>query len=245
MQWYRADLHIHSVLSPCGDLGMSPSKVAAAALKQNIDIIAITDHNSALNLATYKTVLEKAGIVLIPGIEIQTSEEIHLIALFDCIDSALAFGEKLYDSLLPLENDPDFFGDQVVIDAFENIIKFESRALINSSVWSFDETCKKLMDYDTIVYPAHVNATAFSVIGQLGFIPPDLNFSAVEITAKGNKKQILQQFPFLADYQIIRSSDSHYARDIGSGLTEFFLERPTFQEIKRAITQQDGRKLSS
>lgn len=241
MKWFRADLHIHSVLSPCGGLEMSPSNVADQAEKKGIDIIAITDHNACYNLPAYKKVLENKGLVFIPGVEIQTSEEIHVIALFNSIEATLDFGDKLYQSLLPVKNDPDYFGDQVVIDEDENIKRIVDKALINSSTWSFDETFQQLSDYDALVYPAHVDALSFSVIGQLGFIPPHLNINTIEITAKGDINKLLKDFPYLSQYGVIRSSDAHYLDRIGSGFTDFFLEEPSLNEIRKAVLNRDGR----
>ena len=244
MQWYRADLHIHSVLSPCGGLEMSPNNLVKIAQEKHLDILAVTDHNSCLNLKAYHQVLARNNIVLIPGVEIQTSEEIHLIALFNSINDAEHFGQILYDSLLPLDNDPDFFGDQVVVDADENIVDIVPKALINSSIWTFDEACEHLNNYDCLYYPAHVDATSFSLIGQLGFIPPYLNLKAVEITAKGDVDSIKASMPFIKDFAIIRSSDAHYLKKVGSGYTEFYLEEPSLSEIRKAINGSSNRKIN-
>ena len=129
MRWIRADLHIHSVLSPCGGLEMSPADLISRLKEYKIEWFAITDHNSMANCPAYAAVAAKAGMAFSWGVEIQTSEEIHLLAYFDDHQKAQVFDNELYSSMLPLPNDPDFFGDQVVIDENENILRVEQLAL--------------------------------------------------------------------------------------------------------------------
>jgi len=244
MRWYKADLHIHSVLSPCGDLSMSPQTVMKKANEKELDLIAITDHNSMLNCTTYEQVAKQYGLNFLCGMEIQTAEEIHLVTLFDDFETGKEFGELIYISLLPVANDPEHFGDQVIIDEKNNIIKFEEKALINSSILPLDEIVKLANSYNAFVFPAHVDAESFSIISQLGLIPDYLEFDACGITAKGNRKDILAKFPQLKEYQLIRNSDAHYPDDIGSGATLFYLDVPTISELKKACRFEHGRKIS-
>ena len=241
MKWFKADLHIHSVLSPCGSLEMSPKSVMNYAKKEELDIIAITDHNSMANFSSYKSVADRYDITLLCGMEVQSSEEIHTIALFDDISKAKEFELLLYDSLLPIENDSDYFGDQVMIDEHENIIGFEKRALINSSIWSFDETLQKIFDYEGFAFPAHVDADTYSVIAQLGFIPENDNILAVGVTAKCILKDVIDSYPYLKKYALIKNSDAHYLKDIGSGFTHFFLKEPTIEQIKLACLEKQNK----
>jgi len=236
-------LHIHSVLSPCGGLEMSPVALVKRAKEMGLDIIAITDHNTMANCSSYHRVAEREDVNFINGVEIQTAEEIHLIALFDESEDALNFDHELYDSLLNIPNDPEYFGDQVVIDADENIIRCEERALLNSSKWTLDEALKRVRKYNGFCYAAHVDAKTYSIIGQLGFIPDDLKLDAVGITAKSNREEILELYPYLKKYALIKSSDAHYLADIGSGYTMFWLEIPTLSEIRMACEGIQGRKI--
>jgi 3',5'-nucleoside bisphosphate phosphatase len=245
VQWYKADLHIHSVLSPCGGLEMSPSALVNRAKELKLDIIAITDHNTMANCPAYKQVVEKENIKLICGVEIQTAEEIHLVALFDDDADILDFDRELYDSLLNIPNDPDYFGDQVVIDAEENIIRCEEKALINSSVWTLEEAIQKVHEYSGFCYPAHVDAHTFSVIGQLGFIPGDLKLDAIGLTAHAVLEDVIKKYPYLEKYALIRSSDAHYLADIGSGYETFWIEKPTIEEIKMACDRVGGRRIKN
>lgn len=245
MRWFNADLHIHSVLSPCGDLNMSPDIIINHLLEKHIDIFAITDHNRMLNYPAFLKKATENNLTCLLGIEVQTQEEIHLIALFDSFEKGKAFETELYDSLLPLKNDPDYFGDQVIIDEYNQILGFEEKALINSSIWSLDETVEKIIQYNGFCFPAHEDAPAYSIIAQLGFIPKYLDFPAIGISAKCNTENLFTNYPILKKYTLIRCSDAHYPQDIASGFTKFFLERPTVQEISLACRGLEGRKLLS
>ena len=247
MRWFKADLHIHSVLSPCGGLEMSPQAVMEQAQQNHIEIIAITDHNSLANCLEYEKIAKEFGIKLIYGVEVQTAEEVHAIVLFDKWLEAKEFGDNLYNSLLPIENDPDFFGDQVVINAAEEIVRLEERALINSSMWTFEEMLDMVDAYNGFVFPAHIDATAYSVIAQLGFIPEHKSIIAVGLTAKCDIDKLLAVYGYLEKYTFIRNSDAHYLAQIGSAYTEFYLEEATVAEIIKACKREDGRmtKISS
>jgi 3',5'-nucleoside bisphosphate phosphatase len=242
MDYYKADLHIHSVLSPCGGLEMSAKNLIEAVKNAGISIIALTDHNSMANCAVYEKVAQQNNIRLIYGVEIQTAEEIHLVALFNNNTEALEFDKLLYDALLPVLNNPDYFGDQVVIDEQENIIRFEEKALINSIQWSLEETVAKLKQYDTFIFPAHIDAETFSIIGQLGFIPPHIEFDAFGITAKCNLEEFLNKNRYLKNKPFIRNSDSHYLNQIGSAFTNFYIEQPCLSEIRFACQKMGDRK---
>ena len=244
MRWFTTDLHIHSVLSPCGGLEMSPVALMKRAQDLKIDWIAITDHNSMANCPAYEKVAGDFGIAFTWGVEIQTAEEIHLLAYFDNNSQAQEFDKLLYGSLLPLQNDADFFGDQVVIDENENIIKLEERALINSSLWGIDEAVEMIRSYDGYCMPAHIDATANSIISQLGFIPNPELFDAFGITAKCDVDAYKKQIPYLKTNSLIRSSDAHYLADMGSGWTKFFIETPVMEEIMLSVSGTDGRLIS-
>ncbi len=221
---------------------MSPRNVIHTVKEMKIDIIALTDHNTFSNCDVYEKVCRQNDVVFIYGVEIQTAEDIHLIALFANRKEAMAFNDELYRVLPNVKNNPDFFGDQVIIDENENIVRFEDKVLINSIAWTLDETCKQLDKYDCFYYPAHINAETYSIIGQLGFIPPDLNFSALEITAKCELNKFLNTYPHLGTKTFIRSSDAHYLNEIGSGFTRFYLEEPTIKEMRFACQNIGDRK---
>jgi len=213
------------------------------ARELGIDWIAITDHNSLANCPAYEKVAEEFGIAFTWGVEIQSAEEVHVLAYFEDASSAKKFDKKLYDSLLPIANDPEFFGDQVIIDENEGIINVVERALINSSVWTIDEVVDRVKSFGGFIVPAHVDADVNSIYSQLGFLPEPDQFDAYGITAKVNIEVIFGRFPGLRGKCLIRSSDAHYLADLGSGKTELYIEKPCLTELILAHAGIDGRKI--
>jgi len=245
MQWYKADLHIHSVLSPCGGLEMAPVALMKRAAECGIDWLSITDHNSMANCPAYAEAAKRAGIHFTWGVEIQSSEEIHILAYFDSPESAQAFDLELYNSLLPINNDPDYFGDQVVIDENENIIRMEQRALINSSLWDISQVAERISAYGGYAVPAHIDASVNSIISQLGFMPGEPAFEVFGITAGLNVSDWIARQPYFANRSLLRASDAHYLADIGSGYSMLLLDKPGVAELKKAALKQDGRELKA
>lgn len=221
---------------------MSAKSLMKALSEAGITIAAITDHNSLANCSTYEYHAHQCGITFIYGVEIQTSEEIHLIALFGNKAEAESFDKELYQALLPLKNNPDFFGDQVIIDKSEDIVRFEEKALINSVSWTLEETVRRLRLMDTFIFPAHIDADTFSIIGQLGFIPPEIEFDALGISAKCDLDKLISQHTYLEGKTFLRNSDAHYLSQIGSGFTSFYIEKPTLSELRFACQKSGHRK---
>ena len=242
MKWYKADLHIHSVLSPCGSLEMSPKAVIKKAKEESLDIIAITDHNSLLNCPAYSYYASKENILLIYGVEIQTSEEIHIIALFPNWELAKQFNDLLYRSLLPVKNDPDYFGDQVVVDKDENIVKFLDTALINSSIWNYEETIENIIKYEGVYFPAHINAPNYSVLSQLGFIPNYPELYASEIILKENIQDFTSKNPQFSEMNLLTNSDAHYLKDIAIAFSYFYLDQLTIKNLFSLIKNKKKKK---
>jgi len=241
MRSFRADLHIHSVLSPCGGLEMSPSALVGKLQKLGIQWFAITDHNSMANCPAYAAVASRNGLYFSWGVEIQTMEEIHLLAYFDDPAQAKDFDRELYSSLLPLNNDPDFFGDQVIIDENENILRLEPRALINSSTWDLATAVEQIEAFGGLAVPAHIDATVNSVISQLGFMPAYPDFEILGITAGLNLADYLRDHPELGRKAFLRASDAHYLADLEHGSCVIHAEDATLQELLLAARKIDGR----
>jgi len=242
---YKIDLHNHTVLSPCGGLEMSPGAVIERAKQLGLDILAITDHNSCKNCKAYYEIGKQNGIEVICGVEIQTIEEIHVVALFPDVEEAMKFDKTLYKALLPITNNPDFFGDQVIVDKDENIIGFEEIALINSVIWDFETTVNKVKEFDSICFPAHIDAQRNSVLSQLGFLPLNIPIDGIGITAKCDVKSFMSANNYLNGLTVVRNSDAHYINDMGSGTCFARLEEPTFAELKKAFGRQEGREIIS
>ena len=231
MPWYKSDLHIHSVLSPCGSLEMSPSSVIQRACEEKLNVIAITDHNTLRNSEAYRSVGEKQGIYCFFGSEIQTSEEIHIVGLFDSKEDADNFQRLLDSALPPLLNDPDFFGDQVVIDADENIVCFEDKLLLNSVLWDLEETLENIINCNGFPFLSHIDAASFSITSQLGFFPILEELPAVELTANTTNSKAEEMFPPVKQLAILRNSDAHYLKDIGKSHTYIFMEEPSVKNL--------------
>jgi PHP family Zn ribbon phosphoesterase len=222
---------------------MAPESVMLAARDQHLDIVSITDHNSMQNSLVYRQSAQKHHLSYIFGVEIQTGEEIHLIALFDDWTLAEEFNDELYQSLIPIKNDPEFFGDQVVIDQQTNILKFEEKALLNSSTWSVEETVHKVREKHGFIFPAHVDHDSYSILSQLGFIPEELELTALGISASCDIDKLLAVHPQLSQYSLIRNSDAHYLKDIGAGFSEFYLQEPSLAEIVKACRKEGTRSV--
>ena len=219
---------------------MAPLALMQRAAECGIQWLAITDHNSMANCPAYAEAAKRAGIYFTWGVEIQSSEEIHILAYFDSPDNAQAFDIELYNSLLPINNDPDYFGDQVVIDENENIIRMEQRALINSSLWDISQVAERISAYGGYAVPAHIDASVNSIISQLGFMPAEPAFEVFGITADW-----ISQQPYFANRSLLRASDAHYLTDLGSGYSMLLLEKPCVAELKKAALRQEGREIKA
>ncbi|MBN2172648.1 MAG: PHP domain-containing protein [Bacteroidales bacterium] len=241
MDFFRADLHIHTVLSPCASLEMSPGRIVEEAVNKQIDIIGITDHNSTKHCELVKKLGYKKGLFVLSGVEITTREEVHCLAFFEDIDS-LSEMQKFIDRYLPvIQNDVNRFGYQVIVDEHENILEIEERLLIvalNSGIKKIEE---KVHELNGIFIPAHVDRFSNGIFSQLGFIPPDLNFEALGITRNASVDSVRERFNIQEEIALIKNSDAHQPEIIGSGFSEFFIEEISFSEIKMALGKKRGR----
>ncbi|HHF53113.1 MAG TPA: PHP domain-containing protein [candidate division WOR-3 bacterium] len=235
------DLHIHSTLSPCGSLEMSPTAIVNRAYELGLNLIAITDHNAIENGYYASKIAKRFDINIIYGLEAQTEEEIHTLVFFDTYEQAHEFYKVIYPKLPDISNVPEHFGDQVVVDENDEIIRAEKKLLLNSLTMSIDELYSLVKDYGGLCMPAHVDRESYSIIAQLGFIPEHLDFKAVEISYMATEEEILERFPFLKKYTLVSFSDAHYLKDIGRVYTEFYLSSPSIKEIKKALKKEEGR----
>ena len=243
-QWYRADLHIHTVLSACAELTMGPRDIVLAAEEKGLDIIAITDHNSVANTGAVIQAAIGHELTVIPGMEVATSEDVHIICLFPNQNRAQSFQEFIYQHLLDGYYDDSLYGPQIICDEDENIIDKEHKLLAFSTDVSMAHVYDQAIKGGGIAYPAHVDRRAYSALHALGHIPKDIPFSAVEISRRMYVEEAVRRFPELGRYQIITASDAHDIQDIGKAITFFFLEKPTFSEIKMAFERRNGRRIS-
>lgn len=237
---FKADLHIHTCLSPCTELDMSPKGILKAAKEKKIDIIGICDHNSSENSLAIMNAAKKMNINVFPGMEVTSQEEVHVLALFDEIENALKLQEHVYDKL-PGENDEEAFGKQVIVNEKEEVLGFNNKLLIGATTIPLEKIIKIIHSLDGIAIASHIDRESFSIIGQLGFIPDNLELDALEISPAITPEEAKKRYS--KDYPITCSSDAHYPDDIGKSFTSFLLKDGTVAEIKKALKNEDGRKL--
>lgn len=231
----HADLHIHTVLSPCGDLEMSPVNIICTAQKKGLQLIGITDHNSTRQALIIRDYGRSKGIFVLTGTEITTEEEAHCLAFFPN-DERLAEFQAYLDIHLPfIPNNPEKFGYQVVADTSEQIVYEEKKLLLTALDQNIGQVEKKVHELQGIFIPAHIDKTRFSILSQLGFIPTDLHCDALEISSHTTYTKFLSEHPELETAAFIQSSDAHYLPDIGRVSTSLVLENLTFENIGQAI----------
>lgn len=239
---FTADLHIHTCLSPCGDLQMSPQKIVAQVLRQNIDIIAICDHNSAENIRPVMKAAEGKSVVVLSGLEVCSREEIHVLAIFDNLESALGLQTLVYQHL-PGKNDPDAFGLQVVANECDEVVGFQERLLIGATELSIEQVVAEIHGRGGLAIASHIDREAYSVIGQLGFVPESVKFDALELSSHMSYENALVKLPACTGYTFVKNSDAHFIDDVGKNVSGYLLERPSFQEIVKALRNEDGRRV--
>jgi 3',5'-nucleoside bisphosphate phosphatase len=241
MRFYKADLHIHTLLSPCGSLEMSPANIIAKAKEKKLDIIGITDHNSTRHCRLIQKMAAREGITVFCGAEVTTREEVHCLAFFDNNDSLDAFQHFLEKQLPPVKNDVHRFGYQVVIDEEENIIDEEEHLLITGLHADLETVNKKVHNLGGIFIPAHVDRAFCSLISQLGFIPPDIEADALEISRFMTVDELITKHKIKKNFTFLRSSDAHMPEEIGRSYSQLWLEAPSLEEFRMALKNENGR----
>ncbi|NPD46393.1 MULTISPECIES: PHP domain-containing protein [unclassified Lentimicrobium] len=238
---FRADLHLHTVLSPCGDLDMSPSQLVEHAHLRGIQIMGITDHNSTKHARLVRDLAAKVNIFTLCGAELTSKEEAHLLCFMPNDEKLQLLQDFIDENILKIPNNPKYFGEQLVVNEKEEIISEEEYLLINAIDKDVDEIGEFVMHNGGFFIPAHVDRPAFSLTSQLGFIPPDIKCTAIEISKRSSEEELLSQFPYLKGRSFIQSSDAHYVEDIASAFTNFYLKEANFEEMKKAFSKLDGR----
>ena len=205
----KADLHLHSCVSPCGDLFMSPKAIVETLEAKHIQLAALTDHNTAMNVPAFAICCREHNIAALYGMEAQTAEELHCLALFPKIEDALNFCAAWYDMLPNVINKPEKTGDQVYVDENDAILGEVEKYLITSASVSLDELEKQVHKLGGLVIPAHVDRPSFSMTSQLGCVV-DGNWDALEFVKPDAAPPLLP-----SPYPVTTSSDAHYIEHIG------------------------------
>ena len=238
---FLADLHVHTCLSPCADWEMSPRKIIQRAGEAGMDILAICDHNSAGNAPPLIHLGKESGITVFPGMEICTREEVHILALFDKMKQARTLQEIIHATLEGVNN-PEIFGYQILADKDDYVLGEEPRLLLGASSLTLNQTVDTIHNLQGLAIAAHIDRPAFGILGQLGFIPPDLALDAVEISpltwASPERHSLLDKISIPS----IVSSDAHSLKQIGRGHTIFKSDAsgtgaPRLVDISKALRQ--------
>ena len=224
----KFDLHIHSCLSPCANLEMAPSEIVRKAMESGMDGIALTDHQSARNTPAIAECARRAGLKCLFGMEVQTAEEVHTLAIFDTVEQALGMTDWVYAAMPKRVNDPETFGDQPVVTWDDDIVEMEWRILAMGCRRTIPETAAKVRELGGLYIAAHVDRANHSVLGTLGAIPRPLVdteiqpggglfFDAVELSRTADESAWL---PKVEGYAVTRSSDAHNIEDVARVWTE-------------------------
>ena len=213
MSRYYYDLHIHSCLSPCAEDDNTPNNVAGMAKLSGLDIVALTDHNSVKNCPAFFEAAERYELIPIAGMELTTSEEIHVICLFEMLDDALRFGEEIDRRRLPVKNRPDIFGEQLILDGEDNLIGNEENLLSVATDISVEALPELVREYGGICYPAHIDRDSGGIVAILGTLPDNLGFRTVEFRDAGNIKSYSERFD-LSGMTTVTNSDAHFLEGI-------------------------------
>ena len=217
---YYYDLHTHSCLSPCADNGNTPCDLLGMASISGINILALTDHNSTLNCPAFMTAAKNYGIVAVPGMELTTSEDIHVVCLFKTLDDAMRFGEYVNGHRLLFENRPDIFGEQLILDENDCKIGEEKHLLPNATNISIEDVYAVVDDFGGVCYPAHIDRPSNSVMAILGTFPTHLPFHCFEVRDERNINYYVENYSLDGKIPIV-SSDAHYLSDIRDGKNYF------------------------
>jgi hypothetical protein len=222
---------------------MTPAKIVNEAGLKNLAMIAVADHNSAANASAVMKAAAKTGLLVIPGIEVTTAEEVHVIGLFAEINAALSMQELIYDHLLPGENDEELFGIQVEANEFDEVEGINNRLLIGATTLGLEDVVTAIHLRGGLAVAAHIDREAFSITSQLGFVPPDLNLDALEVSKHMSLGQAIRHFGEYERFPFYTASDAHDLEEIGSSPTLFRVRRSSMEELKKALRFEEGRKV--
>ena len=239
---YKADLHIHSCLSPCGDWDMSPKRIIKKSLEVGLDLIAICDHNTVENAGVAMREGDRQGVQVLPGMEVCSKEEVHVLALFEELDQALEMQSYVYANL-PGENKPEVFGCQVVANENDEVLAENPRLLIGATRLGLHDIVKKNHELGGLSFCSHVDRPAYGIMNQLGFIPADLALDGVEVSRHVKLADAHKTVAGIEKFSCITSSDAHFLDDIGKVWTVFQIAEPTLAEIRKSLLQQQGRRI--
>lgn len=222
------DLHLHSCLSPCGDNDMTPNNIVNMASILGLDVIAVSDHNSARNLPAVMRVAEEANVLVVPAMELCSAEEIHVLCLFPTLDEAMHCSAEVHDFLPPIKNKAAIYGEQLVLDENDEVVGEEPYLLINALMLSLDELLPLVKKYNGLAIPAHVDKDAYSITASLGLIPPEYGFPCIE---QKNPDAVVS-----FEGKRISNSDAHYLEHIHEPIHFLEIEEFSAEAVIKALS---------
>lgn len=238
---FRADLHIHTCLSPCADAAMRPTAIIEEARRRKLDMVGIADHNSAENVPAMQAAGRAMGVPVLGGMEICSSEEVHVLAFFDDDDALFAMQEIVYDNLIG-RNDEAYFGEQRLIDEHDAVIGATDRLLIGATLLGVNDIVGSIRGLGGLAIASHVDREAYGLISQLGFVPQGLPLNALEVSWRCSPADAEAYRGY--GLELIRSSDAHYLSDVGRVWTTFRIEAPRIGELAMAFEGREDRRVS-
>jgi 3',5'-nucleoside bisphosphate phosphatase len=238
----RADLHIHSVLSPCAAAEMTPAAIVREAVNRGLDMIAICDHNAAANAGATQRAAH-ASIAVFAGIEISTREEAHILGIFPSAEAAEQVAAVVRETLPELKNPPKWMGPQRIMSAGNRTLGRETRMLSAASDYSLTRAVALIHEHGGLAIAAHVDRPSFSVTSQLGMLPDDVAWDAIEVSAAAVARSQTEGFVHYG-LPLLASSDSHSLDEIGCCSTLFEVAEASFAELQLALLGRDGRRCS-
>lgn len=234
------DLHLHSCLSPCADDDMTPNNIVNMALLLGYDIIAVTDHNSCQNAPAVVRAGEANGLTVVPGMELCTAEDVHVICLFPTVEAAISFDRFVSERMPRIKNRPEIFGRQTVMDENDAVTGEEDILLLNASAIGLNSVRETARRFGGTAFPAHIDRNAYSVLANLGGIPPEAGFTAAEISLKGNVRALLKQYGDLEKMHLLSNSDSHTLEDMPDRSASVILPEKTSECLISILEGKNG-----
>lgn len=219
------DFHIHTCLSPCGGEDNTPNNVVNMAKLLGFDVIAITDHNTCGNVRACQKVAEKVGIIVIAGMEVTTSEDIHVVCLFDEVEKAERFEEIIIKRTMAGNNDEKIFGEQIKMNENDEVVGHESRLLIYGVDIGIYDISLMVKESGGICFPAHIFREGSGILPILGGIDKDMGFCMLEKGLHGKLWQIEEAG--YHDYFVLDNSDAHYL--------EHMIEAKNFLRCEKSV----------
>lgn len=241
---FSADLHIHTLLSPCGEIEMIPPLIVQSALSAGLDIIAITDHNSCENALAVIEAAEGSGLRVLPGLEVQSVEGVHLLCLFDTVEQAETMQEAVYERLPDVELSERLMQEQMVVDSGANFVKYCTSPIALPTSMNIEEIFEKAYALEGLTIPSHIDRLETGLCGVLGMLPETPAFEAVEVSRNLSTAEARSRYPSIGNLPVFHASDAHWLSAIGENRTTLYLKHRSVAEIRMACRGEGGRRVA-